>query len=348
MALKIRCSECLIATAAAFSLLLSSPCAAQVAGPSSDPETDSEIAARLSGSGNDHSGIIQVNQSSADGAQQANILSVASTAQIGAAIADSTASQQSTDNLLNIPADTRGLAITDAANTANGLVAINQSAAAGTAQINNTAIATTTGNSLALAAAHSSSSGQSINYQSGLAAIAGAPVTISGSGNGSAGIFNINQAAAVGGSQANVIAAAVANNGIANANASHSIRRNGPPVEYTGTAGPVSIDGSFNAASGVVQINQTNGGYNNQSNLLAIAIGNYGDATAISDTGLSEIAPQTEAAALAPARQASDVSLAGSFEGFSGIAQVSQISGFGNAVSNNMTVTLTTLPGSGL
>jgi hypothetical protein len=349
MAFKIQSREYLIAAAAAFSLLLVTPCSAQVAGPSSDPETDSEIAARLSGSGNDHSGILQVNQSSADGAQQANILSVANTSQFGAAIANSTASQQSADNLFEIPTDDRGVAISGAANAANGLVAINQSSVAGTAQINNSAVATTSGNgSLALAMAQSVSNGQISGYQSAVAAITNGPVSLTGSGNGSSGIYTINQAAALGGSQANGLAAAVASNGIANANASHSIRRSGGSVDYAGTAGPVSIADSFNAASGVVQINQASGGYNSQANLLAIAIGNYGDATAISDSGLSEIGPQIEEASLIPARQASEVSLAGSFEGFSGIAQVSQVSGFGNAVSNNMTITLSTLPGPGL
>ncbi len=347
MALKNRSSGYFTAMAAAFAMLFAVPCGAQVA--DAPPESDAEIAARLSGTGNDHTGIFQINQSAADGAQQANILSVASTAQSGAAISDSGASQQSIANQFADPADVRGVVITDAANTANGLVAINQSAAAGTSQINNTAIATTSGSgSLALAAAHSISSGQAEGYHAVQSAMNTGLASISGSGNGSSGIFNINQAAAIGGSQANVLAAAVASNGAANAIATHGNRRSGSAPVYNGNAGQVAITDSFNAASGVVQINQTSGGYNSQSNILAIAIGDFGDATAISDSGLGEIAPQTETSGLAPARLAGDASLSGSFEGFSGIAQVSQVSGFGNAVNNNMTVTLTHVPAPGL
>jgi hypothetical protein len=349
MALTYRYSGFLIAALAASVLLCVTPSTAQVAAPGAETEMDAEKASRISNSGNDHSGIFQLNQTAADGAQQANILSVASMSDNGAAIADSAASQQSTDNAFAVPADIRGVAIQASANATNGLVAINQSAASGISQINNSAIATTSGTgSLALATAHSSSNGQAAGYQSALSEINTGAASIIGTGNGSSGIFSINQAAAVGGSQVNGIAAAVASNGAANAIATHSNKRSGTPADYSGTAGQVAIAGSFNAASGVVQINQTSGGYNSQANLLAIAIGDYGDATAISDTGLGEIAPQSETAAQAPARQASDISLAGSFEGFSGIAQVSQVSGFGNAVSNNMTVTLTHLPGSGL
>jgi hypothetical protein len=339
----------LSATATVLSLLTVMPLHAQST-VTGDPSASDEEAAKLDGVGAQHSGILQINQSSADGAQQANLLSVAAVSSEGAALSDSAVSQQTRDTVYGSVSDVRGVTISNAGTESVGLVAINQSAAEGMSQINNASIAKASGaGSIAFAAAHSGSGTQGAAYSSAAGLYGAGPATLSGTGNGSTGIFTVNQAASVGGDQTNLIAVAVSRDGLANATGTTSSKRAGGPADYAGSsAGAVSIAGSFNAAAGVVQINQASGGFNTQANILAIAIGQYGDATAISDTGLSEIGPQSEAAALQPARQAADAGTVGSFDGFTGIAQVSQVSGYGNAVTNSMTVSLSHIPAAGL
>lgn len=338
----------------AFALILQTPPANAQSNDSDEGLENAQPDAQTSGSGNENTGIFQLNQSAADLTQQDNIFAASVVTNDGAALSDATSTQRASNNSPSTNANTSAL-LADVANASTGIVAINQSSATGSAQANIASIALTKGTG-GLAAA--SATGSAVIGQSNPGVFDGglATSTIANIGNDSSGIYAINQVSGNGGTQENIIAIAAATNGVALAdvtgsglngsdNDNDSLGQNG---QFPANAGAVSLTDSFNNMSGLVQLNQASGGNNLQSNLIAIAFGNYADTHAISDAGLGTVHPTTSSSDNdgGDGNQGS-ILLAGSFDGFTGVAQVSQVSGHQNQVANTMTVTMTHIPGGG-
>lgn len=176
-------------------------------------------------------------------------------------------------------------------------------------------------------------------------------VDFTGSGNFLTGVLSVNQEAGNMNNQANVrsIAIAMASGGLGevqiNVNASQELRNNTLRVLNAGNTS-VTIDNSFNNGSGIVGINQTAGNLNQQLSIVAIGIGlNVGpDAIQVGDTQLGQIGTdadnqRTDDGTLDSGHN----TLSNSFNDFSGIAQISQVTGDMNRVSQAVAVSVTTM-----
>lgn len=315
-------------------------------GASDDPAARPPAAA-IDDAGNGHRGIFHFNQDASDGTQQANVAALAFVAADGAAIADSTAAQGSGGAAqiaapASFPADA---SMTHIANDAAGIVGINQSAASGSQQINSAAIARTPGPgglAMASAAATGNAAGTPI---AALLPSGSSSASMDGVGNAASGIIQINQIAGLGGRQANLVAIAAAPGGAALAEVISEGDRPGAADISSAAAGPVALTNSFNAASGLVQVNQASGSGNAQANLLAAAFGGFADAQVVSDAGLGQTTGSP--AESPPPEGEGRITLGNSFEGFSGVAQVSQVSGHGNQTTNTISATFGALAGGG-
>lgn len=170
-----------------------------------------------------------------------------------------------------------------------------------------------------------------------------------GSGNSLAGVLSINQEAGNMNQQANIrsIAIAMGDGGVGDVqidiNTVQELRDNRLTVRQAGVTS-VTIDGSFNDGSGIVGINQTTGNLNQQLSVVAVGIGlDVGpDAIQIGDAQLGQIGTEADN------RRSDDGtldtghnSLANSFNDFSGIAQVSQVTGDMNRVTQVVGVSVT-------
>lgn len=315
-------------------------------GESGDPAARPPAAA-IDNAGNSHRGIFHFNQDASDGTQQANVTALAFVAADGAAIADTASAQGSggTSQLAapaSLPADAN---ITRVANDATGIIGINQSAASGSQQINSAAIARTAGPgglAMASAAATGNAAGTPI---AALLPPGGSSAVMDGVGNAASGIIQINQIAGLGGRQANLVAIAAAPGGAALAEVISDGDRPDAADPFAAAAGPVALTNSFNAASGLVQVNQASGSGNAQANLLAAAFGGFADAQVVSDAGLGQATGSP--AESPPPEGEGRITLGNSFEGFSGVAQVSQVSGHGNQTTNTISASFGALAGGG-
>ncbi len=300
-------------------------------------------------SGNSQEGILHLNQTNADATNQDNIFAGSTVAGDGAAISDATSSQNSLR--LSVPNAVQSTAtISGVAQSARGIVGLNQSASAGSSQANLLALSVT---STPSSFASASALGSSVSDNSALSLPVTTPsATIHDLGNDLSGIAQVNQLAGSGGSQMNVIALASAGAGIASADAAvlgaqSGSSDQGDPAAYPALAGPVSLGGSFNASVGVVQLNQATGGANRQANLIAAAFGEGAIASAVTDHGLQQVrVTQDQVPGEGSELDAERTGFSGSFDGFAGVAQVSQVSGYGNSTANTFSVSVSnTLPG---
>lgn len=303
----------------------------------------------LRDSGNAGEGIFHLNQSAADGTNQDNLFVAATVSQSGAAVADAITSQDNQNGQFLVGVGP--VAIENVANGVTGLVGVNQSSASGSNQANlvAAAIADQGGGLASSSATMHSSSAQSRHADIGQPYSPYA--SMSGIGNGSAGVLQFNQQAGMGGAQANVVSVAVANDGIALADATSSMRvadrEAATDDDLIGLPARLpSLSDSFNGSSGIVQVNQATGGGNAQANLVAAAFGGFAQASAISDTSLGEVrSPVPIDSVSAQEEEQPDTSLPTLFDGFAGVAQVSQVAGYGNQTANTFTVSVSTIPG---
>jgi len=104
-----------------------------------------------------------------------------------------------------------------------------------------------------------------------------------------------------------------------------------------------TIQNSFANAGGLVQINQNSGALNQQLNVAVVNIGSFvgTGAVGLSDGSLSGYAANNQLT-YNNAGPRSDI-IDGSFSGFRGVAQISQSSGDGNAVTNATVIGVTVL-----
>ena len=169
---------------------------------------------------------------------------------------------------------------------------------------------------------------------------------IDGSFNGTSGIAQVNQTTGSLDNQANVVAIAVggtAEAGFGEASTTAGVVYKGNTVKVKDAVLGSHISNSFNNMAGIAQVNQSSGGLNNQHNVVAIGIGVDGaaDFSALSDsalateTGGNEITVEGDFQA--------ENSITNSFVGFSGIAQVNQVAGYGNTAAQTLSVTVNTI-----
>jgi hypothetical protein len=332
----------LIAGKALGALLLG---AAALAGPAAaqDDEREPERSeARLDNVGNEGTGVFHLNQAAADAVNQDNVLVAALVAGEGAALADGQTTQA--NFVPELSAIAGEAAIAGAANRAQGIVGINQSAAAGSSQGNLVGLALAGGESTLAITSLSATA----RAQGAVAAgpVGASSVSLSDFGNAASGIIQANQSAGTRGAQANIAAIAVAENGIALADALADVEAGGSPAGALPVpSGSVTLADSFNGASGLVQVNQAVGGGNAQTNLLAAAFGSYAHASAISEAGLGDLRAAPSGEETQEGDAPAQLAIGNSFEGFSGIGQVSQVVGYGNQTANTVSVSISRGPG---
>jgi len=173
-------------------------------------------------------GFITLNQEAGDGVDQGNVIALAFTTR-DAAIAQAAASSVS-----GLPSGAdfeaiRTLRFADASIGAQGVVMVNQSVGVGTGQLNVLSVASTeSGPALAFASAVQN------NETRYFGDAYGGRATLSGVGGGMTGLFAINQDLGVDGSQANIVAVANSADGPASAvviAGAETLRRFPDPVE---------------------------------------------------------------------------------------------------------------------
>jgi hypothetical protein len=165
-------------------------------------------------------------------------------------------------------------------------------------------------------------------------------------GNLTQGIQGINQSAGDLDSQANVISIAAGAGGTALSVAVEQVSQgNRARVVDSGPRQAV-IDNSFNGASGIAAVNQSAGLMNQQANVIVVALGLAIDPAtqAVSDQALGRIGGAADNAVaeegtIGPV----ETRIAGSFNGFNGIAVVSQTTGALNQTANVVGVSVRTL-----
>jgi len=340
----------LLALAAGLTLACAGPGAAQESEDEPEGFEPERSAARLNDVGNEGTGVFHLNQAAADAVNQDNVLVAALVEGTGAAFADGATTQANAGLDLAFAGGDANIAGT--ANEARGIVGINQSAASGSSQGNLVGLALTRGeDGLAVASLAATARAQPQARAEGAFAAgpAGASsVSLSDSGNAASGILQANQAAGAGAAQANIAAIAVAENGFALADALADVPAGGGEGhgDLPVPAGSAAITGSFNGASGLVQLNQAAGSGNAQTNLFAAAFGTHASASAIPEAGLGEMRPVPAGDAQAQDEEAgAQLSIADSFAGFTGVAQVSQVVGHGNQTANTVSVSVSRGPG---
>lgn len=176
-------------------------------------------------------------------------------------------------------------------------------------------------------------------------------VDFTNSGNFLRGVLSVNQEAGNMNQQANIRAIAVVDGGgglgmvTLDINTVQELRGNTLTLTDPGPS-DVTIDGSFNNGAGIVGINQSAGNLNQQLNVVAIGIGlNIGpDAIQMGDAQLGQIGTDADnAKTLNGPEGTGQNKLADSFNDFTGIAQISQVTGDMNRVTQVIGVSVTTM-----
>lgn len=159
--------------------------------------------------------------------------------------------------------------------------------------------------------------------------------------NGTTGIVGVNQDAGNFNNQANVVAFVMGSGDPVGQVLSVSIdvEKRDNAIADGGSIHEERIVGSFNGSNGIVGVNQSAGSANNQINAVAVGVGVMlgTEATVLHTTDLETVTTEEEATEEAtPIRPG----ILGSFQGYQGIAQVSQASGDQNVVRNVVSVSI--------
>ncbi|MFI4934570.1 MAG: hypothetical protein ACHP7N_08125 [Caulobacterales bacterium] len=165
--------------------------------------------------------------------------------------------------------------------------------------------------------------------------------SIDTSGNGSQGILGLNQDAGDSNNQGNLtsIAATGGDNTAALASVIASSLQQGNAAPTSQQVETNTINNSFNNTSGIAQVNQVAGVGNVQLNVIAIAFAAGATfSPALTDVELKEVSSPGTPGAPSSIAPGSDNSMNGSFNNFTGIAQVQQVVGDNNVVTNVVAV----------
>lgn len=267
-------------------------------------------------------GLNTINQEAGDGVDQGNVISLSFTVR-DAAIAEATAFTRS---VLPEGADfqaIRSVRFADAALGAQGVVMVNQSVGVGSGQLNVLSLASTqSGPAIAFASAVQE------NETRYFGDAFGGGATLSGVGRGMSGLFAINQDVGLDGSQANVIAAATTEDGNATAVAllGEELLRRFP--EPDPEEPPLEDGAGADAGEG-----ETGGEPQDPGPVEIVEI---------TDTGAPEEGAEGEEGEAAEEEEqplpVARLTIADSFVGASGVAQVNQGAGAGNAQGNLLSI----------
>jgi hypothetical protein len=172
-------------------------------------------------------------------------------------------------------------------------------------------------------------------------------VRVEASFRGNTGIMSANQAAGTLNQQANVQVIAIGPGGEASlvaASSSGAANVIGNTIVTKDGERQTLIMNSFGGSAGIVAINQSAGHLNQQTNVttLAVGIGLGDEALALGESDLEALSSDNRAE-ISGKHSRSDV-ITGSFGGYRGVAQVTQSSGDGNIVRNNLTISVQVAP----
>jgi hypothetical protein len=164
--------------------------------------------------------------------------------------------------------------------------------------------------------------------------------------NDNTGIFGINQDAGNFSNQANVVAFVVGS-GEPLARVlpvSIDVEKRDNVVISSNSTHEERIDTSFNGTTGITGVNQSAGSGNNQINAVAIGVGVMlgTDVTVLNDTDLQAVTSDEESSG---GPEPVHPTIVDSFQGYRGIAQVSQANGNLNEVRNVLSVSVIALGG---
>lgn len=169
-------------------------------------------------------------------------------------------------------------------------------------------------------------------------------VSISNSGQNLQGLVNINQDAGNSNNQANIRSIALSDspNAVLLNDVNGRISTTDNTVQTNGASrSNVITDNAFANGSGVLGINQSSGSVNQLTNVLALAVGIGENAVAIGDVDLEvEHSDNTLIEDAGNPGSREDRIDGGAFAGFSGVAQVNQVSGDLNQVTSVISVSV--------
>lgn len=158
---------------------------------------------------------------------------------------------------------------------------------------------------------------------------------------GSSGVIGVNISAGDSNAQLNARALAVSiGQGVASASI-HAVQR----VELLGDAPDSAVSliqgNAFSNASGMISVNHASGVANAQVNDIAIGFAIGGVAVTESELSLTVTGQPVSQPNQAQIQQHREASISGSaFEGASGVVQINQLAGSGNATSNSFGLTV--------
>jgi len=165
---------------------------------------------------------------------------------------------------------------------------------------------------------------------------------LQGSFNDGRGLFGVNQDAGNFNNQANAVAFVFGDGETFSQLLALSIEieHHDNVVISNNSTQEVHIEGSFNGTKGIVGVNQTAGSGNSQINAMAVGVGVMlgEDAIVLHDTDLEGVLGDDDGPGNDPPSEIP--TSVDSFQGFEGIAQVSQANGNLNRVQNALTVSV--------
>ena len=163
--------------------------------------------------------------------------------------------------------------------------------------------------------------------------------TIDGSLKGNAGVVNLNQDAGEVNNQANLRGFAIGG-AVQNLDISGGVELRANTLVAAGGARHDLLNDSLSGTAGVVGVNQTAGALNQQANAFLLAVGASlgGDVLTLSDSTLGRVAAENlrEGEGGGPRSD----TIAGGFQGFRGVAQITQAAGDLNVVNNMLAVSV--------
>lgn len=171
---------------------------------------------------------------------------------------------------------------------------------------------------------------------------------IDGSFNGNAGIVGVNQSDGNVNNQTNVRAFALTPGmgALQAAQADVLMEMHDNTLTTSGGGLTAGINNSFNNMTGVVGVNQVAGSLNEQANVLALSLGTSPgqDSIILDDATLALVGAPDQNTVNEDPNRPHTAGITNSFNNFTGIAQVNQVAGDLNRVSNVMALSVMVMP----
>jgi hypothetical protein len=306
-------------------------------------QTNVNPAASIVGSINGNAGIVQFSQGGGNSANQSNVVALALAGGGDAAFALGAAGQSQDGNVINQTDVSPTALIQDSINNNGDITQVNQDVGNSANQTNVVAIGYT-GGAVAYSVGDVTQSqvGNVVNETNVTPS-----AMIVGSMNGNAGITQVNQHVHNTGNQANVVALGLTGGGGAALfeDVSYVSVQTENAVTTSGGVRTALITDSLNGYAGTAQVNQSAGNFNNQANILAMAVGlsQVDQAFMLADDTLATVSANNTVLEDPDNPTSGATVIEGAFEGFQGIGLVTQVTGDSNTVTNLVGVSVTTV-----